>query len=153
MCSLRGSLALTALVWWLAVRPGTIVPGIGGGTPALADEEDDEGPPCGQQPDDADQLAAVRAMAAEQCDCASASDHDEYVSCVDEVADAAVEAGLLRDACEEVVERCAERSTCGRPGFVTCCLTNDEGETKCRIKREGKCLPPKGSSACVGSAS
>ena len=156
-----GFLVLSVLLWLIAALPSTAMARNHkhrGARPHLAlaahnDDDEDGEPACGEEPDDADQLAAVRAMAAEQCDCDSASNHDGYVSCVDEVADAAVEAGLLRDACEEVAEHCAEQSTCGRPGFVTCCRTDEDGHTKCRIKREDKCTAPAGGTACVGAAS
>ena len=156
-----GFLVLSVLLWLIAALPSTAMARKHkhrGARPHLAlaahhDDDEDGEPSCGEEPDDADQLAAVRAMAAEQCDCDSASNHDGYVSCVDEVADAAVEAGLLRDACEEVAEHCAEQSTCGRPGFVTCCRTDEDGHTKCRIKREDKCTAPAGGTACVGAAS
>src|SRR5712691_4614241 len=79
---------------------------------------------CGSQPGDADQVASVRATAAEQCDCASATDHGRYENCVHRVANAAVRAGSLRHECRDSVVRCAERSTCGRKHAVTCCRTN-----------------------------
>ena len=114
----RGFLVLSVLLWLIAALPSTAMARNHkhrGARPHLAlaahnDDDEDGEPACGEEPDDADQLAAVRAMAAEQCDCDSASNHDGYVSCVDEVADAAVEAGLLRDACEEVAEHCAKPS-------------------------------------------
>src|SRR5204862_1234719 len=40
----------------------------------------------------------------------------------------------------------------GRPGFVTCCRTNSNGNTSCSIKSsESACEPPPGGTACVGS--
>src|SRR5713226_5448332 len=52
--------------------------------------------PCGAQTSDADQVAAVRAMVAEQCDCASASNRGHYMKCVAQAANAAVRDGSLR---------------------------------------------------------
>jgi len=92
-----GFLVLSVLLWLIAALPSTAMARNHkhrGARPHLAlaahnDDDEDGEPACGEEPDDADQLAAVRAMAAEQCDCDSASNHDGYVSCVDEVADAA----------------------------------------------------------------
>src|SRR5947208_17046085 len=107
----RGFLALSVLFWLMAALPSPVVPDEG--------EDDDDGAEaesCGQQPDDAAQVAAVRAMADEQCDCSTATSHDDYVDCVDEVADAAVEEGSLREDCEEAVVACAAQSACGIEG-------------------------------------
>src|SRR5438128_1227817 len=91
-------------------------------------------------------------MADAQCDCASTPDHDTYVNCVDEVAAAAVQNGALRPPCAGAVTSCAAQSTCGKPGFVTCCRTAADGGTRCSIKRSADaCKPPPGGTACVGS--
>src|SRR5207249_8048869 len=122
------------------------------------DEGDDEGGGrggrCGSDPNDADQLASVRATAAAQCDCASASGHGSYVSCVRDAVDAAVGSGSLRAACRDDVTKCASKSTCGREGSVTCCRTDKHGKTKCDIKhRADDCKAPHGGTACVGQVS
>src|SRR5438876_3522103 len=145
----RGFFVLGVLLWLIAGVPGTPVPGAGGVTPALAG-----GGPCGKQSDDADEVAAVRAAAAEQCDCEGARNHDKYVHCVERVANAAVKDKSLRNECKDDVVQCADMSTCGRPGFVTCCRTDEHGHTMCNIKhREDDCKPPHGGTACVGSQS
>ena len=69
--------------------------------------------------------AAVRG----QCDCASAANHGAYVSCVAHATNAAVKAGTLPDDCASTVMNCASNSTCGKPGFVTCCRTDAGGIT------------------------
>src|SRR5438552_19175698 len=121
---LRGSfvLSLSVLLCFLVLRPGSAVP------------QDESGPACGMEPEDADQVALVRAMADEQCDCATAANHGAYVSCVDAVAGAAVADGSLRPECEDTVISCAAQSTCGRPGFVTCCTTDSTGQATCSTK-------------------
>ena len=96
--ALRGFFGLSVLLSLMVVLPGA----------AMAQGNSAA---CGTQPGDADQIAAVRAMAEEQCDCASASSHDEYVSCVDEVTEAAVEGGSLRSQCSGAVMQCAAQST------------------------------------------
>src|SRR5436189_6469597 len=86
--AIRASLVVGLLCWLLAAPP-----------PANA-----ESGSCGNRPGDADQVAAVRAMADAQCDCASTPDHDTYVNCVDEVAAAAVQNEIGRASCRERVE-------------------------------------------------
>ena len=147
--AIREFLALSVLFWLMAALPGPAVPDEG-----VEDDDGEEAESCGQQPDDAAQVAAVRAMADEQCDCSTATSHDDYVDCVDEVADAAVEEGSLRPECEEAVVTCAAQSTCGLPGFVTCCRTNRHGETTCSIKSDAAdCEAPRRGTAFVGSTS
>jgi hypothetical protein len=79
--------------------------------------------PCGEGPDDATQVSAVRAAADAQCDCAGAADHTSYVSCVSGVTRSAVRDGRLRPECFTPVVGCASNSTCGKEGAVTCCMT------------------------------
>ena len=155
--AIRGFLALSVLLWLMAVLPGTARPHKGDPLHATAldqneNEDDGSGPACGQEPDDADQVAAVRAMADTECDCSSATSHSDYVNCVDGVVDAAVENGSLRPECEGSVVSCAAQSSCGRPGAVTCCRTNSTGQTTCSIKSNAAfCKAPPGGTACVGS--
>src|SRR5437667_103579 len=92
--------------------------------------------------------AAVRA----ECDCASANNHGAYVSCVAHATNAAVKDGTLPEDCASTVMNCASNSTCGKPGFVTCCETDASGTTKCNVVNgPDACTAPKGGSACVGT--
>src|SRR5436305_2570062 len=92
--------------------------------------------------------AAVRG----QCDCASAANHGAYVSCVAHATNAAVKDGTLPEDCASTVMNCASNSTCGKPGFVTCCETDASGTTKCNVVNgPDACTAPKGGSACVGT--
>jgi len=94
--------------------------------------------------------AATRAMADAQCPCATATSHREYVKCVAGVAKLAVASGSLPKQCRQAVDRCAAQSTCGRPGFVSCCRTSAKGVTKCSIKAHAtECKAPKRGAACV----
>jgi len=97
-----------------------------------------EGLPCGesrrgyergmrQRAERSADVAAVRAAAGQQCDCAGAANHGEYVRCVAGVANEAVAQGMLQPTCRGGIVRCAARSTCGRDGFVTCCRTSASG--------------------------
>src|SRR5438093_867840 len=142
----RSFLAVALLFWLMSVPPlgglaraGVAHPsarghGGNGHVKGQSDNGDDQGDDegdgdggggsCGSDPNDADQLASVRATAAAQCDCASARSHGSYVSCVRQAVDAAVGSGSLRAACRDDVTKCASKSTCGREGSVTCCRTD-----------------------------
>ena len=99
------------------------------------------------EPDRSD-VANARAAVAAACDCAGAASHGAYVSCAVQQANAA----LVNKSCAGAVKRCAAKSTCGRPGFVTCCRTMASGKTSCATKRSAaSCVAPHGGSACVGS--
>jgi hypothetical protein len=153
--TLRGLVVLSVLVWPLAVLPSTAAAhehhkGDRSKHASVAPNDASDGA-CGSQPDDADQVAAVRAMADEECDCADATNHGKYVHCVAEVADDAVGDGDLRSECRDSVVSCATQSTCGLEDAVTCCRTDAQGNTTCSIKHSAEsCKAPRGGSACVG---
>jgi len=151
----RGFVAPSVLIWLTAVLPGTAVAHKHDGdrphhhATAGANESSDGA--CGSQPDDADQVAAVRAEADQECDCADATNHGKYVKCVAGVADEEVSEGDLRAECRDAVVSCASQSTCGIENAVTCCRTDANGNTTCSIKRSADaCKAPRGGSACVG---
>src|SRR3989475_4094706 len=73
-------------------------------------------------PDQSD-IANARAAVAANCDCAGATTHGAYVSCAAQQANAV----LVNKSCRQSVTKCASRSTCGKPGFVTCCRTRASG--------------------------
>ncbi len=105
---------------------------------------------CGDDPGDAQAVADARAGVRASCDC-NVPTHGEYVSCAAAIADAHAMAGLLPMNCKGNVKKCAARSTCGKPGFVTCCRTTASGRTKCGTKSNSdKCTAPSGGTACVG---
>ena len=111
---------------------------------------------CGDNPGDAEAVAAARAQVEAECDCAGSPSHGAYVSCAAGVANerANAEPALLPRYCKGAVKRCAARSTCGKPGFVTCCRTSSSGKTRCSTKRDGDhCVAPAGGSACTGAFS
>src|SRR5437764_197955 len=108
-------------------------------------------PSCGDRPGDAQAVADARAAAAAECDYATASSHTGYVDCVARVANAAVRAGRLRAQCRLAVVHCAARSTCGRPGAVTCCRTRADGTRRCSVMSNAAlCTAPPGGSARDG---
>jgi cysteine-rich repeat protein len=97
-------------------------------------------------------VADARAQVHRDCDCAGAPTHGAFVRCAVGIARQRAEARLLPPECKGTVKRCAARSTCGRPGFVTCCVTTAAGEMKCKTRPSAThCTPPDGGSACVGA--
>jgi hypothetical protein len=97
---------------------------------------------------DPDAVAAVRARIQAQCDCATAVSRSAYSRCVKAVTKTAVLDGELPSSCAGAVKRCASKSTCGRPGGVTCLQTASRG-TKCSIKKDAsKCAAP---GSCIGA--
>ena len=106
---------------------------------------------CGDNVGDNAAVAAARAEVDATCNCATAPNHGTYVKCAKGIAKARTDTLLLPKDCKGSVVKCAAKSTCGKPGFVTCCRTNSKGKTKCSTKKNAsKCKPPKNGSACVG---
>src|SRR2546427_2396284 len=88
-------------------------------------------------------VASARAAVAANCDCAGAASRGVYVRCAAQQANAT----LVNKSCAGAVKKCAAKSTCGRPGAVTCCVTKTGG-TRCRIKRDAAhCTASNGSTA------
>jgi hypothetical protein len=109
--------------------------------------------PCDPSGVDAAAIAAARAEIAAECDCAGAATHGAYTSCAAGIVATRIGTGMLNRKCGGQVKRCAARSTCGKPGAVTCCKTNRKGKTTCSVKRDAtQCKPPGGGTATVGSA-
>src|SRR4029453_12499242 len=88
---------------------------------------------------DQSDVANARAAVAANCDCASAASRSEYVRCATQQA----EATLVNRGCRGRVKKCASKSTCGKPGSVTCCRTKD-GVTKCKTARSAASCEAKG---------
>jgi len=104
---------------------------------------------CGDDPGDAAAVAAARAAVDAACPCAAAASRGAYVSCARGTL--AAQSGL-RPGCRSSVARCFAKSTCGRPGAVTCCRRPPAGDVyRCSIKPSAdRCMPGPGGSACVG---
>ena len=82
------------------------------------------------QPDcDAERCSIQTAIDA-QCPCDEATNHGDYVRCVR----AQVKA-LASPQCRGKIVRCAAKSTCGKPGFVTCERTGRKGDVRCKVSR------------------
>src|SRR5882724_3271930 len=78
-----------------------------------------------ERPDCEAERCAAQSAISQQCPaCADASNHGRYVSCVAHVVKRTVSPG-----CRGKAIRCAARSTCGKPGFVTCEIPTDTCDT------------------------
>ena len=109
---------------------------------------------CGDNPDDANAVAAARQAADSPCDCSTAKTHRSYVRCVAGAARAAVNSGTLSEECKARLLACAAGSTCGRPSAVRCCRTDANGVTHCQtVRRAAACRAPRGGSVCVSTTS
>jgi hypothetical protein len=70
---------------------------------------------------------AAQAAIAEHCPaCAEAGNHGAYVSCVAHVVRDLASKGTIPINCKGKVTRCAAKSICGKPGFVTCHIPTSE---------------------------
>jgi hypothetical protein len=108
--------------------------------------------PCDREGSDLSAIAAARVQVAAQCDCVGAATRGAYVRCARDVVQARVDGGQLNPRCRRDVMRCARKSTCGRPGAVTCCRTSATGKTRCSIRPSAeRCRAPRGGSACAGA--
>lgn len=69
---------------------------------------------------------AVQAALDRNCPCASASNHGRYVSCVARILNRMARDGEIPKNCKGRIRRCAARSICGKPDFVTCYRPTDQ---------------------------
>lgn len=105
---------------------------------------------CGSQPGDEQAVINARATAASTCNCATATNHGAYVSCVAGVAKT-LSSGTnpsLPKNCTGAVKKCAAHSACGTPGAVTCCFATSKGP-KCKIKKSTTDCSAKGGTPAV----
>jgi hypothetical protein len=107
---------------------------------------------CGDLPGDDAAVAATRAEIQLACGCpTTAGSRPGYLSCARNVVKTNLALGTLPSSCRANVMRCVTKSTCGRPGAVSCCRTNKQGRTTCSIVGSAaRCKAPSGGSACVG---
>jgi hypothetical protein len=97
-----------------------------------------------------DSFHAARAAIDAECDCAGAATPGTYRRCASTVMNQRVKDGLLSPQCKRLVKQCVSKSTCGRPGFVTCCrLRNFFSE--CTVRDAAKCAALGGTAATCPS--
>ena len=98
---------------------------------------------CAVDDPDGTKVACARATAETNCHTAGTGcndpgvNHGTYVSCIADQANQ-LSSGTnppLPKSCKGKVKRCAAKSRCGKPGFVTCCIPTST-TPKCKIKNE-----------------
>jgi len=96
--------------------------------------------------------AAARADVKANCNCATATNHGEYVHCSkDRLKN---NNPSLPRSCRGKVQKCAAKSTCGKPGFIICCKVSAKGKAKCAPKKDcAHCVPPANGQACCSANS
>lgn len=111
---------------------------------------------CAIDDPDGAKTAAARASAEEACTnagagCSNAPNHGTYVSCIAHLINGLVQSNTLPKSCRGTVKKCAARSTCGKPGAVTCCLANQSGHghSKCKVTLDAGWCTARG--GCPGS--
>jgi hypothetical protein len=99
---------------------------------------------CADDDPDGSKTLAARQQVATECSCdlnnPPATNHGAYVKCAANIANTRAsldssDPNFLPKTCKSAVKKCAAHSICGKPGFVTCCITNDKG-TKCKTKKD-----------------
>ena len=98
---------------------------------------------CGSQAGDEQAVIDARNAAASTCNCATAANHGAYVKCVAGVANSRAMNNQLPKNCTGAVKKCAAHSACGKPGFVTCCITKGT-TTKCKVAKDSATCTGKG---------
>lgn len=66
-------------------------------------------------------------QALSQCPCPEASNHGRYVSCIARAVNTLAKNGAIPNNCRGRIKRCAAKSICGKPGFVTCQIPTEFG--------------------------
>ena len=103
---------------------------------------------CGANAGDEQAVIDARNAAASTCNCATATNHGAYVKCVAGVANTRAKNNQLPKNCTGAVKKCAAHSSCGKPGFVTCCITKGT-TTKCKVAKDAATCTAKGGHATV----
>ena len=81
--------------------------------------------------------------------CDGAQSRRAFLRCAKDLIGMRVHEGSLPRGCRRQSLGCARRSTCGRPGAVTCCVAHGD-TTRCRVKRDAEhCPSPHDGAACV----
>jgi hypothetical protein len=104
---------------------------------------------CADEDPGGSRVLAARQRVQSQCDCEGAGNHGAYVKCAKDIAKersslSPDDADYLPKSCKGAVTRCAAKSTCGKPGFVTCCIEKANGTTKCKTTKSAQKCTDKG---------
>ncbi|HXC53006.1 MAG TPA: hypothetical protein VN634_19120 [Candidatus Limnocylindrales bacterium] len=108
---------------------------------------------CTADDPDGTKLAAARAQVAADCVCDQsdppAVNHGDYVSCAAGIANDRssldrADPNYLPPTCKGPVKKCAAKSACGKPGFVSCCRSDGSSGFKCSAKSSAAACTDKG---------
>lgn len=118
-------------------------------TPALGGNGHGNGPgPKTCTPED---LATIHDAIMAACPCDTAKNHGQFVSCSSHVLGQAMKGGTLSRECRRLARRGVAKSSCGKPGFVTCCRSDVPAAAACVVRRDAATCTAAG--GCVGSTS
>jgi len=116
---------------------------------------------------------AVQTALDAECPCDAARNHGRHVSCVARVVNRLSREGAIPTNCKGKIRRCAARSVCGKPGFVTCrvptstcdlstgtcaadaslaCATDLDCGSRCSVKRTAELCLARGGEVGAGSS-
>jgi len=99
---------------------------------------------CGDNPGDEQAVIDARNDVASMCNCATSTNHGQFVKCAKGVANtrSSGSSPMLPKQCKGAVVKCAAHSACGKiaSGAVTCCISKN-GTTKCKVaSTAAKCM-------------
>ena len=97
------------------------------------------------------ELTAIHDSVMGSCPCDTAVNHGQFVSCASRVVFNAIKGGTLSRECRHAVRRGVAKSSCGRPGFVTCCRSGVPAGAACTVKHDAAGCAAAG--GCVGATS
>ena len=111
---------------------------------------------CGDAAGDEDAVKSARSQVATDCNCANPQPngtHGDFVKCAADITKTRssldpMDPNFLPKQCKGIVKKCAAKSTCGKPGFVTCCFTTTKGP-KCKTQKDATTCANKGGTATV----
>ena len=107
---------------------------------------------CAKDDPNGVKVIAARQAVASGCTCdpndPPTVNHGQYVKCAAGIANTRAaldpnDPNSLPKTCKSAVKKGAAHSTCGKPGFVTCCVATGKG-VKCKIAKELKCMAKSG---------
>ena len=108
---------------------------------------------CASDDPDGTKLAAARQQVTTDCVCDRSDqptvNHGAYVSCAAAVANTRSklepsDPNYLPRTCKGIVKKCAAKSACGKPGFVSCCRPDGDSGFKCAAKSSAQACADKG---------
>jgi hypothetical protein len=87
------------------------------------------------KPDCSGAVPAVQAAVTATCDCATATNHGQFVRCAGQVVKGLVATGAVGKTCKGAMVRVLAKSSCGKTDAVACCFV----DKPCRVKKTAIC--------------